>query len=413
MILYGLITAFTFLWLIVRPLSVPFSVLMGRKQSKENVEIEGISILVPCHNEEESLAATVESLLKQRVNKEIILIENGSSDRTYEVAKELESRYPEVVATTVQVPKGQFPISVAMNHGVQLAKFPYMIRLDADTKLIDPHALSKAVTPIATGRAVATACNVRLSNMKESLLTRIQSIEYFFSMEMDRRSQRLYNGVLVASGAMQCLRVDLVKKAGGYTLHPWNSEDMDITLKMHQFGKVEMTPTAISYTDAPTTWKVLLKQRHWWMILGVMCMVIHRKSIGRKVGHKGGLGLIALPLKIFTSFQSLIGIGIKAYLLYRMTSFEDTQSVFMALLLMTSIHLGVIAFTMIVVAPVAVDKQGCSQWWVIPFFALVYQPIMGFLRLFALFSSLKVLLKYGASAGHHSFQKYQEAEAAV
>lgn len=399
---------FAIVWLIIRPLSVPISAMFTKGKTNEDVYIEGVSMLVPCHNEEENLEKAVESLLKQTVNKQIILIENGSSDKTYEVAKMLERKYPEVVATTVNVPKGQFPISVAMNHGLKLVKYPYMVRLDADTQLKDSNTIYNAVKPIALGEAVATACNVRLSNTKQSMITRAQSIEYYLSMEMDRRSQKIYNGILVASGAMQCLKTDIVKKVGGYILHPWTSEDMDITLKMHDYGKVEMVPDAIGYTDAPDNWKVLIKQRYWWAILGAMCMITHRRSIGRRVGYKGCLGLISLPLKLISSLQAIIGMVIKGYLMARMALWNNIDSLLISYSIMTAIHLAVDWFAMLVVAPVAKEKQGLGQWWIIPFFALLYQPIMGFVRLFAVIGTLKVIIKYRSQATTYVSKQFKE-----
>lgn len=406
-IIHLIMAIFAIFWLIIRPILVPLSEIFKKKEAqKQRVEIEGVSILIPCHNEEEYLEKTVQSLLKQTIHKQIILIENGSTDNTYQVAKMLEASYPEVTVTSVKIPDDQFSISVALNHGLQFVKYPYLLRVDADTQLKDPDTLYTAVEPIYSGRAIATACNVRLSNMKSTILTRIQGIEYFMSMEMDRRSQRIYNGVLVVSGAMQCLRTDLVKKVGGYNLHPWTSEDMDLTLKMHDFGKVEMTPDAISYTDVPATWKGLIKQRYTWFILGFMCMVIHRKSIGRKVGHKGCLGLIALPLKFFSSFQSLVGMFVKGYLILNMSFQDDPQSILISIAYITIIHILVGLFPFIVVGPVAKEKQGCSQWWLIPIFVLVYQPIMGFVRLAALVGSINVLYEYGYRAKAHIAGQY-------
>jgi len=393
---------FAILYLIVRPLAVPISAIFTKKKNESvKVFIEGVSMLVPCHNEEEHLEEAVLSLLKQNIRKQIILIENGSSDRTGEIAFKLSEKYEEVTYTHVNVPKGKFPISIAMNHGLKFAKYPYMVRLDADTQLGDPNTIRRAVEPIASGKAVATACNVRLSNVKDSIITRIQAIEYYLSMELDRRSQRLYNGILVASGAMQCLRVDLVKKSGGYTTHPWTSEDMDMTLKMHDYGKVEMVPDAISYTDAPDTWKVIVKQRYWWMILGVMCMIAHRKSIGRPVGHKGGLGLIALPLKVFTSFRALFGIAYRSYYWIMLADWTDPVSIAKTFGIIVAIHLGLEYFGLVVVAPVAREKQGIEQWWVVPFYSLVYQPVMAIVRLFAIVGSIKVLWQFGKKLDVH------------
>ncbi|MGG7178138.1 glycosyltransferase family 2 protein [Clostridium paraputrificum] len=57
-----------------------------------------VSVLVPIYNEEEYLEEAIQSFVEQDYKeKEIILVDNGSSDRTFEIAKKFEEKYPEII----------------------------------------------------------------------------------------------------------------------------------------------------------------------------------------------------------------------------------------------------------------------------------------------------------------------------
>lgn len=384
-------------WFIIRPLSVLLTEISRRKNKviPNMKDLEGVSFIVPCHNEEESIREAVLSILNQKLDcpKEIILVENNSTDNTFKTIKKLEKEFPEVRATTIITPRDKSPISVAMNHGIFLASFPIVVRLDADTYLRHDDVIKKAITPIYKGQAVMSACNVRIANIKQSIFTRLQSIEYFFSMEMDRRSQSLVNSVICSSGAMQAFRLDLLKEIGGYHTGKNVSEDMEITLQMHKKGKVVMVPDAISYTDAPHKLTELLHQRKVWMILGVLCLFIHKKGIGNfKYGRKGVLGLVGLPMKAYITFAPLIDIGMKTYLAIYFVDSSNIEEYLSLYGFIACAYIAINLFMLIVVRPVSVDKQGSNYWYMLPLFILIYQPILALTRAFALIISLKFII---------------------
>ena len=393
---------FSLFWYVGRPAIVAISSIKNRKKSihiPSDIKNTGVSVVIPCHNESYLIEKTVLSIISQELpcKIEIILVENNSTDNTFEVIKELEAKYEDVIATTCKPEKGEFPISVAMNHGISLASYPILLRLDADTKLEGSTSILNAIEPLLNNRAVASACNVRIENQKGSILTRLQSIEYYFSMEMDRRSQGSYNSIICSSGAMQALKTDLVRKVGGYHTHPNISEDMDMTLKMHRFGKVEMVHTAVSFTDAPVKLLELAKQRYMWMIFGIVCLFAHKKGIGNpNYGVKGVLGFVGLPLKVLTTFSPFIAIIVKAYFAFETggtINGTEVTDIFILYLQFTFLHMFVNAMMMFFVRPFAFIKQGSDQWYLIPIFILIYQPFLAIVRLIAIMTALSVIVK--------------------
>jgi len=114
-----------------------------------------VSILIPAHNVEKWLAATLESALNQSwANKEIIVVDDGSSDRTLEIAKAHESRDIKVFR---QQKKGA---SAARNLALSRAGGEFIQYLDADDLLDrDKIAIQVKVLREAENHNCVTTCS--------------------------------------------------------------------------------------------------------------------------------------------------------------------------------------------------------------------------------------------------------------
>ncbi|OYD07591.1 glycosyltransferase family 2 protein [Paludifilum halophilum] len=392
--------AFSLFWFVFRPLSVLTSGLAEQRKKKRYIPIvdAGVSVILPCHNEEETIEEAVQSILNQSISYplEIIVVENNSTDNTMDVLRHLEKKYPEVRAASILTRRGHCAVSEAMNHGISLAKKPIVVRLDADTQLGTPTALEEAVTPIVQGKAVATCCNVRITN-PTTTLERLQAIEYFFAMELDRRSQVVYDSVLCCSGAMSAFQLDALKAVGGYHTNPNISEDMEITLKMHKMGRVAVNQRAISFTDAPRKTKVLAKQRYIWMLYGIICLFVHRKQIGdQRFGRRGLVGLIGLPLKVVQTYQAFVGIAVKAVGAF-LISGDSIEEMIWSFGLLSAVHVIVTGMIMAIVSLVAYSRQGVNYWYLLPLFSLVYQPFLALVRFWGTLAGLWIILKDSGS----------------
>ncbi|HEY5752806.1 MAG TPA: glycosyltransferase family A protein [Chthoniobacterales bacterium] len=105
-----------------------------------------VSILIPAHNAQRWISSTVQSALAQTwPSKEIIIVDDGSSDETLTIARSLESRDVAVVSQQKQ------GASAARNTAYSIAQGDYIQWLDADD-LLDPHKISHQM-------AVAIRCN--------------------------------------------------------------------------------------------------------------------------------------------------------------------------------------------------------------------------------------------------------------
>jgi cellulose synthase/poly-beta-1,6-N-acetylglucosamine synthase-like glycosyltransferase len=391
--------AFFIVWFIVRPLLVLVFGLMKKKKivQKSYHQGKGVSVVIPCHNEEKIIANTLLSVLKQEVTTdlEIIVVENNSTDQTFEVIQQLANKFPQIKPYSISIPRYKEdgtrinPISYAVNFGVKKAVFPIVLRLDGDTQLGEPHVLTKMIRPILNKEAVLSACTVGVENNNENIITRLQTIEYFLSMEVDRRAQQLIQTLMCASGAMQAFCKETFLAVGGYTDNIHVSEDMDLTLKMHRCGGVKLVEDAIVFTDVPNNPKLLMKQRIWWTYIGMICTYQHKKGLYNKEYGKFGLvGFIGLPLKIFLSFQAIIGLIMRGILTVSSVFSGATTDIFQTFIVVSLIHVALDAFSVLVCIPVAKNKQAVSSLWLIPIFTLIYGPLLNFVKLYAVISGI-------------------------
>ncbi len=103
-----------------------------------------ISVIVPAYNVQEYLNDCIDSILDQKVQGEIIIVNDGSKDKSLEIAKKYEADRPDIVKVISQVNKG---LASARNTGIMNAKFEWCLFLDADDMLVDG-ALEKILKTI-------------------------------------------------------------------------------------------------------------------------------------------------------------------------------------------------------------------------------------------------------------------------
>jgi cellulose synthase/poly-beta-1,6-N-acetylglucosamine synthase-like glycosyltransferase/peptidoglycan/xylan/chitin deacetylase (PgdA/CDA1 family)/spore germination protein YaaH len=247
-----------------------------------------VSVLVAAYNEEKVINRTIDSLLGNGYeNLEIIVINDGSKDRTLEVVEERFSSNSKVVILT-QANGGK---SSALNHGIRHAKHDILVAVDADT-LFAKGAIEKLVRHFADPKIGAVSGNARVGN-KHNWITRFQSIEYIYGFNLDRRALDYLNAITVVPGAVGAWRKEPVLECGGF-LHDTLAEDTDLTLAIRRRGYViRYEQDAIAYTEAPEDSKSLLKQRFRWVFGTLQASWKHRDALF--VPKYGTLGFIALP----------------------------------------------------------------------------------------------------------------------
>jgi cellulose synthase/poly-beta-1,6-N-acetylglucosamine synthase-like glycosyltransferase/peptidoglycan/xylan/chitin deacetylase (PgdA/CDA1 family)/spore germination protein YaaH len=247
------------------------------------------SIIVPAYKEEKVIAATIESLLAQDYAGplEIVVVDDGSPDRTFHVATEAFGANPKVRVFR----KSNGGKASALNYGIGFARGEIVVCLDADT-VFEPGTLRELVEPLRDRRVGAVAGNAKVGN-RVNLVTRWQAVEYVTSQNLDRRAFSLLNGITVVPGAVGAWRKSLVEEVGGFS-DDTLAEDQDLTLTIRRGGnRIAYADRAVGWTEAPDTLRTLARQRFRWSFGTLQCAWKHRDVLFRP--RYGSLGLVAMP----------------------------------------------------------------------------------------------------------------------
>ncbi|HVZ83797.1 MAG TPA: glycosyltransferase, partial [Terracidiphilus sp.] len=260
-----------------------------------------IAVLVPAYNEEKVIVRTIRSVLNSDYdNLRVIVIDDGSSDRTFDVAREAYAR--EIAAGRVQVlSKPNGGKAAALNFALEQIEEEFYVGIDADT-VIAMDAISKLLPHFEDVRVGAVAGNAKVGN-RVNLWTRWQALEYITSQNFERRALDLFNVVTVVPGAIGAWRTEAVKAVGGYPLNTV-AEDADLTMNLleHQF-KVVYEDRALAFTEAPIDVQGLMRQRFRWSFGILQSVWKHRAAFVRNKA----MGLFALPnILIFQMLLPLV-----------------------------------------------------------------------------------------------------------
>ena len=263
-----------------------------------------ISILAPAFNEEATIEASLRALLAlQYPNLEVIVISDGSKDRTVQVLLErfdlvpVKTIYEQRIKTKpvlnlyrsstypalVVVDKENGGKADALNVGLSFAKGELVCAMDADT-LIEADGLQRMVRPFLYATdVVATGGTIRVVNGSEvkfgrvvrtrvptNALAGMQVVEYLRAFLFGRLGWNRLGGNIIISGAFGLFRREQVLNAGGY-LHDTVGEDMELVLRLKRLsyerggpGKIAFVPDPVAWTEVPESLNVLGRQRDRW-----------------------------------------------------------------------------------------------------------------------------------------------------
>ena len=256
-----------------------------------------VAVLIPAYNEETVIVRTIRSVLNSDYkNLHVIVIDDGSLDRTAEIACEAYDAEPRVQVIS-KVNGGK---AAALNFALERMTEEVYVGIDADT-VIAP-AISKLIPHFGDPRIGAMAGNAKVGN-RVNLWTRWQALEYITSQNFERRALDLFHVVTVVPGAIGAWRTAPVKAAGGYPLNTV-AEDADLTMNLLEQGlRVDYEDRALAFTEAPLDAKGLMLQRFRWSFGTLQAVWKHRAAFVRNKA----MGLFALPnILVFQMFLPLV-----------------------------------------------------------------------------------------------------------
>jgi cellulose synthase/poly-beta-1,6-N-acetylglucosamine synthase-like glycosyltransferase len=288
-----------------------------------------VAVLIPAYNEEKVIERTVRSVLKLNYpDLHVIVIDDGSSDKTLEVARSAFAD-EEASGRVLILTKPNAGKASALNFGLEhLQGEEIFVGIDADT-VIARNAISNLVPHFLNPKVGAVAGNAKVGN-RINLWTRWQALEYITSQNFERRALNTLGAVSVVPGAIGAWRRSAVREAGGYHTDTV-AEDADLTMALLELGyRVEYEDLALAYTEAPVNARGLMRQRFRWSFGILQAVWKHRAAFARK----GALGWVALPniaifqilLPLVSPFIDLMfGVGAIWYLIQKSYHPESTD----------------------------------------------------------------------------------------
>ncbi len=276
-----------------------------RRERPAATETPSVAIIVPCWNEESTVAATAESLLALDYPKDklsIVLVNDGSTDNTAQAMARFAGN-PQVTL----INKKNGGKHTALNAGITAAPDAALIGcLDADS-FVEPDALREIVACFEKPNVMAATASMSVHQPK-TFLQRMQYAEYIFGITM-RHILSSVNGIYVTPGPFSLYRMQVFKELGGF-MPGHQTEDMEMALRIQRAGyAIENAPRARVYTKAPATLPKLLKQRTRWTS-GFLRNVIYDYRDMVANPRYGALGLLVLPFALF----SMVG-GVTLFLM--------------------------------------------------------------------------------------------------
>ena len=297
-----------------------------------------VSVVIPGYNEEGTMSDCLHSLGRLDYPQyEIIAVNDGSKDDTLEVlirefglvrvdvfsrrhfeTAEVRAVYRSTIYDEFYViDKANGGKADSLNCGINFSRYPYICTADADT-IFAEEALLKGMRVILRDpqRAVAVGSLIGINNgctIRDGVITRfglskkplvvLQWTEYLRSFLLNRLAWTRLNFMMVVSGAFAIYRRDVLVELGGFS-KAFTCEDIEMTFRVHEHMRrtgrpyrILSLPEAVSWTEAPDTWRNLYRQRHRWQ--RVICETFWAYRGMTLNPRYGTVGMIGMPYYLF------------------------------------------------------------------------------------------------------------------
>ncbi|MGW0780710.1 bifunctional polysaccharide deacetylase/glycosyltransferase family 2 protein [Streptomyces sp. NPDC002913] len=334
----------------------------NRRRFTWGPEVTGpVSVIVPAYNEKECIASTLNSLAASTHPIEIVVVDDGSTDGTAEIAEALGLPNVRVIR---QENAGK---SAALNNGVRQARYDIVVMMDGDT-VFEPDTVRQLVQPFADPGIGAVAGNAKVGN-RSTMIGAWQHIEYVMGFNLDRRMYDLLGCMPTIPGAIGAFRRQAVLEVGGMS-EDTLAEDTDITIALHRAGwQVVYAEHARAWTEAPASLGQLWRQRYRWSYGTMQALWKHRRSVTDR-GPSGRFGRVGMPLVVlFQIVTPVFAPLIDVFTVYAMI-FVDFRASLLAWLAVLAVQLFCAAYAF------RLDREKYRYLLMLPLQQLAYRQLM-------------------------------------
>ncbi len=308
-----------------------------------------VSILIPAYDEAEIITGALSSVLASNYGEfEVIVVNDGSTDDTVGVMmREFEMGPHDVfhpsplVTAPVRaiyrshshpnlwlIDKANGGGADSINAALNLARYPFVVHLDADC-LLEPDSLMRLMRPLnfASEEILVAGATLRIANglevqrgriVRESLpprlVERFQVLEYLSAFVLNRLGWGALNAIPVISGAAGAWPKRLLMDLGGFSTQDTHC-DIEATIHAHAVlrergarFRIVNVPDATVWTQAPMSWRDLLKQRkRWQRVVYEMLWRYRRLILNPRYGY---FGMLCMPyLLLYEGIGAFVEVG--------------------------------------------------------------------------------------------------------
>ncbi|MEJ2643459.1 MAG: glycosyltransferase family 2 protein [Gammaproteobacteria bacterium] len=305
-----------------------------------------LTVIIPAYNEGPMVEKSIESVAASRYpgdRLEILVVDDGSKDDTWEHIQRAARRHP-VQVTTVRFARNRGK-RAALETGFRQARGEVVVTIDSDS-VIEPDTLLAMVGPFRDGAVGAVAGRVAVYNLEQGLIPRMLRVRYTLSFDFLRAAQSTYGTVYCCPGALAAYRTSAVRQV----LDPWveqtflgaactYGEDRSMTNYILSLGyNTVYQRTAVVHTVVPWTYRRLSKMFLRWD----RSYVREELRFAARVVWKRPLAarLIAAVDVLITNLRFPVGYGALGLLVY--LSFQDPMTLVDMLVVigvMSSLHM--------------------------------------------------------------------------
>jgi len=250
-----------------------------------NGKLPSISIIVPFKNEEKLARRLLDALLKLDYPPEkfeIIIVEDGSVDKTVKICREYSRRYPDRVRLVRRTVSNGKPS--ALNYGLKHVKGEIICVFDADS-IPEPNILLRVANYFKESSVVVVQGKVSSINADQNILTKFVSFEELIAFETYLLGKDALSLFVPLTGSCYFIRKNVIEEVNGWDDKSL-SEDIEMSIKLALRGyNIKYAPDVRSWQESSANLTQLIRQRIRWF-RGSMELALKYGKLAAKLNRK-------------------------------------------------------------------------------------------------------------------------------
>lgn len=237
---------------------------------KDRSHTPALTVAIAAKDEEGAIGDTIRHCYASgypRHLMEVIVVDDGSSDRTWEVIQELKQEFSELRTYRFEKNQGK---RHAMALAAREATGEILVYVDSDS-FVEEGAIYRLVQPFADEQVGAVAGHIAIAVHDNWILSKMERVRYFVSHRIIKASESLFDAVTCCSGAFSAYRRSEVLKVLDWWLNQeflgtqcTFGDDRALTNQILKHNKVVFHQGAVAWTSAPETWGKFFRQQLRW-----------------------------------------------------------------------------------------------------------------------------------------------------